>query len=171
MSEKLLISNLGYLSDVDIEKAPEKDYKAVERENQIKFFIANTLAGLDYGLTDDDFVFSYTLNEDVDKDTKQVNKYYIAVLTQKDKLYRFLVSIDSVQVSSLGVVKTSIISVAPMFARYNFEEPLKNEKFKDFNHLSINFDKIPETITLYDHSYEGNKSLKEVARDLISRLK
>lgn len=171
MSGELLKVNLEYLSNMDIEKALEKDQKALKREVQIKFYIANILAGLDYALSDNDIVFAYTLSEDRDKETKQVNKYYIAVLTQEDKLYKFLVSIDSVQVTILSVVKTSVISVAPMFANYNFNEPIDNKRFKDFNHLSINFDKISEIITLHDHTYEGNKPLKDVAKELIIRLK
>ena len=143
----------------------------MEREGQIKFYIANTLAGLDYVLSDNDIVFTYTLSSDVDKETKKVDKYYIAVLTEEDILYNFLVSFDDVYVSILKIVKTSIISVAPMFADYNFDEPIARKSFEEFDHLSISFDKIHETITLYGHTYEGNKPLKDVARNLIRRLK
>ncbi|TLW35972.1 hypothetical protein [Staphylococcus cohnii] len=171
MSEKLLKLNLEYLANVNIEKSPEKEQAQLDRENQIKFFIANTLAGLDYGLTNDDFVFSYTLSDDIDKETRQPDVYYIAVLTQKDILYKFLVSTDSVHVTCLDVVKTSVISIAPKFASYNFKEPISIKRFKDFDHLSIILDKVPEIITLYGHTYEGNKPLKDVARDLKNRLK
>lgn len=188
MCQSMLYQNIDFLRGSDINYF---DNEALD-EN-ILHYIANSLTDINYQLDTNDIIFTYSLQDDIKRvkrstvdsnisknedewikdPTRQLDTVRLGILTKSNLFFEYAINLDNNQTGHIyfiGISRLHINSVHPQYPFYKQSDDPHLRKYKELDHLNLIFDEIQEVIRLYGHSHISNKSLREISRELFSRL-
>lgn len=170
MSQELFLSNISYLVNKKVK------VKQTDKENAVmRQVIANTLAELNHKLSDDDIIFTYATDIDriklnpEDKFT-ELAKERVAVFTKSGLFIEAVYDFDEDSAFISQIRKRTIEVVKPIYQHVG-SPGLIVEEFEEIDHLTFRFSDNREYITLHNHDYSGNKTIKEIYLAFIEQLK
>ncbi|MDS3839247.1 hypothetical protein RJB75_04730 [Staphylococcus hominis] len=191
MTQSLLDENIHFLRNSGIEFFDD-NYK----NNNAYHYIANSLADLDYRLSNEDILFTFSKKIDikmvVKEDAKekikkekrgpkpeefkkdpagQIDTERLGIYTKDNIFFEYKVSLDEHAYTELvDISRRTLESIQPDFTNYNQEDDPRYRNYKKLDHLIFCFRDSDENIKLYGHMINSNKALQEISREFFKRL-
>lgn len=163
MSQNIFTENIIFLRESNLNLFDERDLN----EN-LFYFVANSLADLNYTLTASDILFKFSLKYDRDLDN-----FKLGIITIDNILFEYLISNEKQtygRILSVTVLKLSIKEIQPNYEYYNQATEYNQIRNKNLNYLLLTFNEINEQVKLESNNLKSNKSLREISKELLQRL-
>lgn len=163
MSQNIFNENIIFLRESNLNLFDERDLN----EN-LFYFVANSLADLNYTLTASDILFKFSLKYDRDLDN-----FKLGIITIDNILFEYLISNEKQtygRILSVTVLKLSIKEIQPNYEYYNQATEYNQIRNKNLNYLLLTFNEINEQVKLESNNLKSNKSLREISKELLQRL-
>ncbi|MCI2802344.1 hypothetical protein [Staphylococcus pettenkoferi] len=184
MSQVSLNENIQFLreSGISIFNSENEDNK--NKNENVYHYIANNLADLGYTLSNEDILFTFSTNMDIKMVLKnkeknewqkdpagQIDTKRIAIITKENVYFEYVISLDEYfNIFLVQITRPTLEKIQTGYAKYKLDTDVLSRHFRSLDNFSYKFKGTNETINLYGHTVQSNKTLQEISKEFFNRL-
>ncbi|MDH9060472.1 hypothetical protein PYL11_09545 [Staphylococcus epidermidis] len=183
MSQESLNKNIQFLRETGISIFNSENEDNKNKNENVYHYIANNLADLGYTLSNEDILFTFSTNMDIkmvlnkeknewQKDPAgQIDTERIAIITKENVYFEYQISLDKYfNIFLVQITRPALEKIQPDYAKYKLDTNVLSRQFKSLDNFSYKFEGTNETINLYGHITQSNKTLQEISKEFLNRL-